>query len=38
LPALERMLGHWTLEPEELGCDPVLVWLPEEVIVVVVLV
>jgi hypothetical protein len=33
------MLGQWTLEvPEELDCDPGLVWLPEEVIVVVLLV
>jgi hypothetical protein len=39
LPALEPMLGQWTLEePEELGCDPVLVWLPVEVVVVVLLV
>ena len=31
------MLGHWTLEPEELDWDPVFAWLPEEVVVVVVL-
>ena len=38
LPALEPMLGQWTLEePEELDCDPVLVWLPVEVAVIVLL-
>jgi len=28
------MLGHWTLEPEEVDCDPLLVWLLVEVVVV----
>jgi hypothetical protein len=37
-PALAPMFGQWTLEPEELDCDPVLVWLPVELVVVVVLV
>jgi hypothetical protein len=32
------MLGQWTLEPEDVDCDPVLDWLPVEVAVVVVLV
>jgi len=32
------MLGHWTLEPEELDWDPMPVWLPEDVVAVVVLV
>jgi hypothetical protein len=31
------MLGQWTLEPEDVDCDPVLDWLPVEVVVVVVL-
>jgi hypothetical protein len=31
------MLGQWTLEPEDVDCDPVLDWLPAEVVVVVVL-
>jgi hypothetical protein len=39
LAAFEPMLGQWTLEaPEELDCDPVLVWLPVEFAVVVLLV
>jgi hypothetical protein len=32
------MLGQWTLEPEDVDCDPVLDWLPVEVVVEVVLV
>jgi len=32
------MLGQLTLEPEELDCDPVLVWLAVEVVVVAVVV
>jgi hypothetical protein len=31
------MLGQWTLEPEDVDCEPVLDWLPKEVVVVVVL-
>jgi hypothetical protein len=37
LPALEPMLGHGPLEPEEPDCDAVLVWLLVEVAVAVVL-